>query len=183
MVERPFDDYSLAKDLGITPSRVRTLKEKKALKYPDVDYDWKKAFAEKLKNAKYEKGTDKFKIAISDKYLMNEICSNIEDKGWYYDCSGTGRVLTIPVAGLVDIFLEDVDFTTLIDKQKKSKLSKIVKGEKSIKDFITTLSKESFLSALKSVSKDMMIKVIRISGLSEFLENVFEQIIQIIGNF
>ena len=37
------DDYTISKELGITQSRVRTLKERKELKYPHDEFDWKNA--------------------------------------------------------------------------------------------------------------------------------------------
>lgn len=42
----PYDDYSLSKKLGITQLRIRSLKERKELKYPCSDFDWKDSTAE-----------------------------------------------------------------------------------------------------------------------------------------
>lgn len=50
----PYDDYTLSKVLGITQARIRSLKEKKELKYPRDEFEWEDAFAKTIENAKYD---------------------------------------------------------------------------------------------------------------------------------
>ncbi len=49
-------DYKISKDLGITQQRVRNLKVKNQLVYP-IEYDWKAALSQLIKNVRYDKDT------------------------------------------------------------------------------------------------------------------------------
>ena len=49
-------NYNISKLLGITQSRVSSLKEKKELVYPSKDYEWKDVFCNCLKNCIYDNG-------------------------------------------------------------------------------------------------------------------------------
>jgi hypothetical protein len=50
-----YSDYRLSKDLGITQSKISSLKVKKQLQYPR-EYDWREAFLRSSKNVRYEQG-------------------------------------------------------------------------------------------------------------------------------
>ena len=74
-----YSDYKLSKLLGITQSRISSLKVKKELKYPYAGFDWKQSFLRLSENARYENG--KIKINIPDKNLYIEIKNFIESDG------------------------------------------------------------------------------------------------------
>ena len=67
-----YDDYTLSKELGITQSRVRSLKERKQLKYP-YDYDWQVSFAGLVEFAVFNKDTMMIQMVIEDVNLLKEI--------------------------------------------------------------------------------------------------------------
>ena len=59
-----YNDYTLSKYLGITQSRISTLKVKKELKYPYPGFDWRESFKHVLDKAQYENG--KIKRSLSE---------------------------------------------------------------------------------------------------------------------
>ncbi len=80
----PYDDYTLGKDLGLTISRVRSLKERKELKYPHDGYDWRESFLECAKAAKYDEVKHLIKFTIPDVNVMKDV-RNYFEKNHYYD--------------------------------------------------------------------------------------------------
>ena len=60
----PYDDYTIALQLGISESRVRNLKIKKELQYPYPKYNWKKAFVERIRYAQYDDKKAMVKVSI-----------------------------------------------------------------------------------------------------------------------
>ena len=93
----PSDDYTLSKELGITQSRIRSLKERKELKYHYDGIEWQTVFAESVKNAKYDEKDHLVKFIIQDVNVMNEVRHYIEEKGWYDECSLNKKLLQIPL--------------------------------------------------------------------------------------
>ena len=85
-------DYKISKDLGITQQRVRNMKIKNQLLYP-VDYDWKKAFAKLLYNARKE--DKKIVLNIPDPNLFFEVQNFIEENGGYIEYQLNNKVLQI----------------------------------------------------------------------------------------
>lgn len=78
-----YSDYTLSKSLGITQSKVSSLKVKKQLLYPFDGFDWKVSFERVCKNARYENG--KIKIHIPDKNLYIELKNAVEENGGFVE--------------------------------------------------------------------------------------------------
>lgn len=87
-------DYKISKDLGITQQRVRNLKIKNQLINP-VEYDWKAAFANLTKNARYDVCTRKITINIPDPNLFYEIQNFIEEQGGYVEMQLNSKIFQI----------------------------------------------------------------------------------------
>ncbi len=104
-----YGDYFLSKYLGITQSRIRSLKEKKELKYPNSKFDWKSLFCNITKNARYENG--KIKINIQDKNLYIEINNVITNAGGYIEQSLSPTLLTISPEYFINLILDISDET------------------------------------------------------------------------
>lgn len=66
------DDYTIGRDLGLTISRVRSLKERKELKYPRSNYDWRDSFLKYAENAKYDDATKLIKFQIPDVNVIKD---------------------------------------------------------------------------------------------------------------
>ena len=159
----PFDDYSLSKELGITQSRIRVLKERKELKYPYKDFTWQNAFAESVKNAKFDPNDHYVKMIIQDINVMNEIRNFIEINGWYDECSLNKKLLRIPLDCFVEIFYNSDVFDDVFSEETKKTIQKISKAEDSaVQTFLKDFSKDGLKSFLMSASKEAISEVIKL---------------------
>ncbi len=95
-------DYKISKDLGITQQRVRNLKVKNQLINP-IDFEWEKAFAKLVSNAKFE--NQKVIISIPDPNLFYEIQNFLEEQGAYIDKQLNSKLLVIRVEYFIDLLV------------------------------------------------------------------------------
>ena len=95
-------DYKISKDLGITQQRVRNLKVKNQLINP-IAFEWEKAFAKLVSNAKFE--NQKVIISIPDPNLFYEIQNFLEEQGAYIDKQLNSKLLVIRVEYFIDLLL------------------------------------------------------------------------------
>ena len=159
----PFDDYSLSKKLGITQSRIRTLKERKELKYPYKDFQWQAAFAEAVKNAKLDPNDHYVKMIIQDVNVMNEVRNFVENNGWYDECSLNKKLLRIPLDCFVEIFYNSDVFGDVFSEETKKTIMKISKAEDSaVQNFLKDFSKDGLKSFLMSASKEVISEVLKL---------------------
>lgn len=91
-------DYKMARNLGITPQRIRNLKVKKQYVYP-VKFDWKESLANILNDDKNIHIVDNktIKINIPDPNLFLAIQEEIEAEGGYLDIQLNSRLLSVPI--------------------------------------------------------------------------------------
>lgn len=122
---KPYDDYTLSKQLGITQSRVRTLKERKELKYPHEGFDWRVSFADSVKNAKYDESDHYVKIIIQDVNVLNEARHFIEEKGWYDECSLNKKLFRLPLDCFVEICVDDKSLADTFSSEAKRNVKNI----------------------------------------------------------
>ena len=175
-----YDDYSLSKALGITQARIRTLKERKELKYPYKDFDWKIAFADSMKNAKYDSHDHYVKILIQDVNVMNEVRNFIEQEGWYDECSLNKKLLRIPLDCFVEICYRSTKFDSVFsDDIKKHVQSLSTAEDSSVKHFLTDFSKEGLKSFLMSASKDAITEVLKLLPFGGIAKTAFDFLIKI----
>lgn len=159
----PFDDYSLSKELGITQSRIRALKERKELKYPYNDFTWQTSFAESVKNAKYDANDHYVKMIIQDINVMNEVRNFIEINGWYDECSLNKKLLRIPLDCFVEICYQNEQFNDVFSEETKNTIKKISKAEDlSVQSFLKDFSKDGLKSFLMSASKEVVSEVLKL---------------------
>jgi len=125
-------DYKISKDLGITQQRVRNLKVKNQLVNP-IEFDWKKAFARLIKNARYDTTTNKVIISIPDPNLYYEIENFMEEQGAYIEKQMNSKVLQMRAEYFIDLIVaaepEEADRKVII-KQLKKELKSQNKDEK-----------------------------------------------------
>ena len=156
----PFDDYTISKELGITQSRVRSLKERKELKYPCKSFEWKTDFALAVEKAKYDEKDHYVKFIIQDINVMNEARHYIEEKGWYDECSLNKKLLRIPLDCFTEICLEDETISEIFSEDAKKKIKKIAKSDNAINDFLSDFSKEGLKTFLMSAGKESLVSVL-----------------------
>lgn len=113
-----YSDYRLSKLLGITQTRICSLKVKKELKYPYAGFNWKESFMRLSENARYDKG--KIKINIPDKNLYIEIKNFIESNGGFIETQLSPTLLQISPEFYLDLMYEIVDDDNeIVDDDKK----------------------------------------------------------------
>lgn len=156
----PFDDYVLSKELGLTQNRIRTLKERKELKYPHVGFDWRAEFAESVENAKYDKSNHRVKMIIQDVNVMNEIRHYIEKKGWYDECSLNKKLLCIPLDCFIEICSTEESLQNTFSEEAKLKISEIGKEDRQIAEFVSNFTKEGLKQFLMYASKEIILAVL-----------------------
>lgn len=149
----PYDDYTLSKELGITQTRIRSLKERKELKYPREKFNWKEAFGEALKNAKYDETDHYIKMIIEDVNVMNEVRHYIETQGWYDECTPHKKLLRIPLKCFIDICTGECDLDDVFTEEAKENIKKLSKKDSAVNSFIEDFSKEGLKAFLMSASK------------------------------
>lgn len=154
------DDYTLSKKLGLTQNRVRALKERKELKYPYENFEWEKAFAENIKNAKYDKLAQRIKIVIDDVNVITEVRHRIEMLGYYDEYQLNKRILQMPLDGFLDlcISLSNENIFTDEAKAKIEELKSIenVDIQSKIKEFLLNFTKDGLCDLAKAVPKTLL---------------------------
>lgn len=174
--KEPFDDYTLSKELGITQSRIRSLKERKELKYPYENYTWKNAFADSVKHAKFDENDHYVKFIIQDINVMNEVRHYIEEKGWYDECSLNRKLLRIPLDCFVEICLEDTSVVDLFTAETKRKVKKIASSDNALLELIQDFSKEGFKAFVMSAGKEAILSVLPCFPFSGLAKVAFESL-------
>lgn len=97
-------DYKISKDLGITQQRVKNLKIKNQLTHP-INFDWKKALANLIENARYDQSTRRITLNIPDPNLYLEIQNFIDDSGAYIEKQLNSKVLQLGVEYFIDLIV------------------------------------------------------------------------------
>lgn len=178
----PFDDYTLSKELGITQSRIRSLKERKELKYPHIDFDWKSSFAQAVKSAKYDDTNHRIRIIIEDINVMNEIRHYIEQKGWYDECSLNKKLLTISLDCFVEICIGKDSLNSIFSPEAKINIKKIANSNNEIKTLAEDFTKEGFKKFLMSATKEGISTVLKLLPFGNVAQIAFSALGHIISN-
>jgi hypothetical protein len=97
-----YSDYNMAKALGITQNRIRSLKQRKQLKYPR-DFDWRQSFAQICENARYD--DKKIIISIPDVNLFDELQHCIEENGGIVEMQLNPKILKVSPENFIDVML------------------------------------------------------------------------------
>lgn len=142
-----YSDYALAKQLGITQSKVCNLKQKKQLQYPYGKFDWKKSFQRCCSNARLDGG--KIKINLRDINLYYELKNQIDVKGGYTETSLTRNLLVVDPAFFFELVQDMMSEDEINVMKKEIRLHFLDNAE-----LIERMEKESWPKVLKSLLKD-----------------------------
>ena len=96
-------DYNLSKALGITQARVRSLRERKEIKYSS-GYVWQDGFRKIVEKAEFD--NEKVKLFIRDQRLYTELKNLLEEKGTYAETTLTRQLLVVSPVAFIDLMLE-----------------------------------------------------------------------------
>lgn len=128
-------DYKISKILGITQQRVRNMKVKKEITYPQSDFKWEKSFAQLLKNGSAIRLEDgKIRINIPDPNLFYAIQNFIEEQGGFIDITLNPKLMIMRQEHLIALIIW-------------------VEGEDKKKEILKSLNEK-----LKKANKDLVVK-------------------------
>lgn len=141
-------DFSISVQLGITQSRVRTLKEKEYLLYSRKNDDgWKEEFKKILSEnyIQFEKTNNKVNILIQDINLLSEIRNFIESNRMFDEVTSNRHLLSCPMETFAELCVM-IDQNEAVPSFKKLK----------IEDIITTINPD--------IKKKIIAKIGEITG-------------------
>ena len=98
-------DYDIGRELGLTIQRVRSLREREALKWRSQE-DWKAKFLECLKHARYDEKSDAVKIPVLDVNVIKEVRNFIEMVGLIDDYQLNPKVFQCNLDALIAMCLD-----------------------------------------------------------------------------
>lgn len=137
-------DYKISKELGITQQRVKSLKIKKQLIYP-IEYSWQESLAALLKNARFDRETQKIILTIPDPNLLIEIQNYVEEQGGYIATQFNSKLLQIRVEYFIELVI-------LVEGSVTSK-NKIIKA---LKESIAESNKNESIFDEKNIGKSLL---------------------------
>ena len=118
-------DYLISRELGITQQRVRNLKIKDNLVYPDKDLDWEKewkvALTSLIENARID--NKKITLNIPDPNLYLEIQNFIEKNGAYIEKQLNSKILQMRIEYFIELMI------ALEPEEEKQKIIKKLKKQ------------------------------------------------------
>ena len=147
-----YSDYTLSTQLGITQSRVSSLKVKKELIYPHEGFEWQDSFLRILPNVIYEDG--KIKLYIPDRNLYLEIKNAIENSGGFIEVQLTSNLLQVRLEYFLDLLII-ADKTKSEEELRRQIIDTIGKENKEI----NLREKEPIGKALLKKAPDVIIEI------------------------
>lgn len=178
----PFDDYTLSISLGITESRIRSLKERKQLQYPYKNYDWKREFVKLIPNAKYNDVKKLVQINIGDVNLIKDVRHFIYENNWFDEFQLNPKLFQCRLEYFISL-CDKLEEREPFDEETKRQLKKLAKSdrEKSAIEKIISGSFEDGIKELVSIGSKLllvkMLKLIPFGGLAGVAINTFINIL------
>ncbi len=168
-----YDDYTLAIQLGIPETRVRNLKVKKELQYPYSEYNWKKAFVERIQYAKYDDKKALVKVSILDPNVRRDVEHYIDSQNWYSEYQLNSKLLQMRADQFIEMCMQlyssvpvdgELDTETMKHIEERLKTTQSSNWAKeSASDIFARINKEGFQNCWKDVVKSgskLAIKVV-----------------------
>jgi len=165
-----YSDFRLSKELGITQARVRSLRMQKELRYPGENPDWRKVFADCVKNARYDEVKHLVKMSVPDVTVLTELRHFVEEHGWYDEYQLNPKLFQCRLDIFIEIcthleketgyHLDDVAKKQLLElkdevgnDKEKTAIDKILSGsiEDGVKEFLISAEKEGAICLLKAL--------------------------------
>ena len=147
-------DYEIGRDLGLTIQRVRSLREREALKWRSQE-DWKEKFLKCLKYARYDEKSDAVKILVLDVNVIKEVRNFIEMVGLIDEYQLNPKVVQCNLDALIAICL---DFKSgyegnlcgkILEKLRDSKDGKVAHAVKRHEQPVQTFLKEAVVKSVQ----------------------------------
>ena len=144
-------DYEIAKQLGITQDRIRTLKLKKQARYP-VDFDWQKSLESIKDGIRLDTAARRIIIPVTDPNLNAEIRNYISSHGGFVDYESGKDFIRIRVEYYLMLMYETlhIDDRKRFNKEMRKKLGKA----NSYEDELNQLDKRELFNNVLSLASN-----------------------------
>lgn len=172
---RYVSDYDIGRDLGLTIQRVRSLRERDALKQ-EPDDSWKEYFIGCLQFAYCDKD-DNVKIPVPDVNVIKEIRNYLENFGLFDDYQLNPKVFQCKAETLILICLKMLDriddglCKKILEELHKSKDGNMARVIGEIESPLWSAFKRGALNDVKKF-------VCRIPGLEKTCEGMFDALVK-----
>ena len=165
----PYDDYLLSRELGITQSRIRSLKMRKELQYPYEKFEWKEAFISCISNAHYDSTKKLIKVHIPDVNVLAELRNHLEQHGWYDEYQLNPKLFQCKD----DIFFElcrslgeqkayELDSATEERVKKLKKEAKRKEEQSAIERILSGSAEDGMKELILGASKELLPEVLKL---------------------
>lgn len=162
-----YSDYTLSKELGITQQRINSLKQKKELKYPQKNFDWKIAFETYLKKSKYT--DNKIKVYIPDPNVYLEIKNIVEMNGGIVDIKRNKSILQLSPADFIElVFVISNQDENEREDLKKRYIQQLKEASKDNEEIVEAIEHKNINEVFKDYAK---------TGIAELIFDVLEEIL------
>lgn len=167
-----FSDYVIGKDLGLTISRVRSLKERKELKYPSKNYEWKTSFLECSKYARYDETKHLIKFTIPDVNVIKDVRYFLEKNNLYDEYQLNAKLFQCPLDVFIEIGkkLSEENGEELYSGFNNNKIQKLI-------DESNNENEKRYLKKLLRDSRDDGLKNLLINGGKVIITEVLKSLV------
>ena len=170
-------DYEIAKQLGLTQDRVRTLKLKKQARYP-VAFDWQKSLESIKDSIRLDTAVKRIIIPVTDPNLNVEIRNYISSHGGFVDFESGKDYIRIRIEYFLMLMYETlhIDEKQKFNREMKKKLGKANSHE----DELLQLDKRELFNnvlGLASTGLQAVDAVIQIANPENTLIKILHQLI------
>ena len=156
----PTDDYTLSKELGISPTKIRSLKQNEALQLTVSRSDnWKEEFARYAKFARYDPAKQMVKMTIPEVVVLNELRHFVVQNGLYDEYQLNPRLFQCRLDVFVELcgLLSDANVTFDDRTLKELEAEALNDSDKSAIALIRADNwKEGLLKISKSTVKEVL---------------------------
>ncbi len=161
-------DFTVATALGITESRVRNLKLKKELQYPDNGQVWKKEFIEAIKYAVYDDKTGLVKMSIVEPNVKRNIEHRIDELHIFSEAQLNGKLLQMRPDHFVQLVkslseelkVSKFDYDELIKQLKASAKYKEFESKGIIEKICNHENIENFIQDILNATGKVGLKIV-----------------------
>lgn len=155
-----YDNYSISKGLGITESKVKLLKEKMVLKYPNT-IDWINEIGNHIKAFEYFEEKKEIKFIIDDDYCLKEFQRFVMNKGCFYDGSFNSKIITFKIDSFFKLFCDDSKtYNDIFNDEIKEEIRKKDPNGSELLEMLKEVNKENIKKIIQISSKTIVIDIL-----------------------
>ena len=179
----PYDDYAVSKALGITQSKVRSLKLRRELQYPGSAADWKAQVLGALKNAKYDPKSGQVQMLISENTAMIELRHFLESNGGFDTYTLNPKLFSCRVDHLVLLFEALSEQNVELDDGHRKKLRQLRLADRDM-SALEKICSGAYKDGLKDLalagSKQALTEVLKLLPFGGIAADAVREIIKLI---